>query len=282
MGDSSGEGHAGDGESPRHPVSLAAFELDATCVTNDDFARFVAETGYRTEAETFGSSSVFHLALHAPREDVRGSAPSAPWWFGVRRADWAHPGGRDSTLEGLGDHPVVHVSWNDAVAYCAWAGRRLPTEAEWERAARGGLDGRTYPWGDEEPGDGGTGRGGWRANLWQGAFPGENTLDDGWLTTAPVRSFEPNGFGLWQMVGNVWEWCADLFDPTYYARSPQESPLGPTAGSTAVSTTGSERVLRGGSYLCHASYCSRYRNAARSRNSPDSSMGNAGFRTAAL
>ncbi len=270
MGDSSGDRNPADGEVPVHEVALGAFQIDVTSVTNDDFARFVADTGYRTEAETFGFSAVFHLAIAAPATDIVGQPPGTPWWFGVRGADWAHPGGRDSSIEGLAEHPVVHVSYNDALAYCAWAGRRLPTEAEWEYAARGGLASKKYPWGDEEPDASGT----WRANIWQGDFPRTNTLDDGYLTTAPVRTFEPNGYGLWQCVGNVWEWCADWFDPGFYARSPATNPGGPSRGGA--------RVLRGGSYLCHASYCNRYRNAARSQNTPDSSMGNAGFRTVAL
>jgi Uncharacterized conserved protein len=268
MGDSSGDRNPADGEVPQHPITLESFSIDATSVTNDDFARFVDATGYQTEAETFGFSAVFHLALQAPGEDVMGSASGTPWWLGVKGADWRHPGGRDSSLEGLGDHPVVHISWNDAVAYCEWAGRRLPTEAEWEYAARGGLDQKKYPWGDEEVDEGG-----WRANIWQGSFPRENTREDGFLTTAPVRTFEPNGYGLWQTVGNVWEWCQDWFDPGYYRRSPDTAPAGPSMGMA--------RVLRGGSYLCHISYCNRYRNSARSQNTPDSSMGNAGFRTVA-
>lgn len=269
MGDSSGDRNDGDGEVPLHEVALSAFSLDATPVTNDDFAAFTAATGYRTEAEQFEFSAVFHLALAAPRNDILGQPRATPWWLGVRGADWAHPGGADSDLDGLDDHPVVHVSWNDAQAYCAWAGRRLPTEAEWEYAARGGLHAAKYPWGDADVDEGG-----WRANIWQGTFPRENTLDDGFLTTAPVRRFAPNGYGLWQSVGNVWEWCADWFDPQYYAQSGAENPPGAASGSG--------RVLRGGSYLCHISYCNRYRNSARSQNTPDSSMGNAGFRTVAL
>jgi sulfatase modifying factor 1 len=273
MGDSSGDRNPGDGEVPLHEVTLDAFEIDATTVTNADFARFVADTGYRTEAETYRFSAVFHLAVEADPADIMGQADGTPWWFGVSGADWAHPGGPRSTIEGRDDHPATHVSWNDAVAYCAWAGRRLPTEAEWEYAARGGLDGAKYPWGDAEVDDGG-----WRANIWQGSFPQTNTLDDGWLTTAPVRTFEPNGYGLWQPVGNVWEWCQDWFDPNYYRDSPAAGPAGPDH----VGGHAGGRILRGGSYLCHISYCNRYRNSARSSNTPDSSMGNAGFRTVAL
>ncbi|WP_368498192.1 formylglycine-generating enzyme family protein [Herbiconiux sp. A18JL235] len=269
MGDSSGDRNAADGEVPLHEVRTDAFSIDATTVTNDAFARFVEATGYATEAETFGFSAVFHLALAAAPDDIVGRPPGTPWWFGVRGADWRHPGGRESSIEELGEHPVVHVSWNDAVAYCAWAGRRLPTEAEWEYASRGGLVGAKYPWGDDE-----VDAGGWRANIFQGRFPAENTVEDGYLTTAPVRTFEPNGYGLWQTVGNVWEWCSDWYSPRYYADSPVHGPAGPE--------TGDARVMRGGSYLCHISYCNRYRNSARSQNTPDSSMGNAGFRTVAL
>ncbi|MDR5707427.1 formylglycine-generating enzyme family protein [Agromyces aerolatus] len=268
MGDSSGDENPGDGETPRHEVTLPSFSIDATTVTNDAFATFVEATGYRTEAETFGFSAVFHLAVTAPDDDIVGVPPQTPWWRGVRGADWRRPGGAGSSIDGLGDHPVVHVSWNDAQAYCAWAGRRLPREAEWEYAARGGIAGAKYPWGDAE-----VDAGGWRANIFQGEFPARNTAEDGWATTAPVRSFAPNGYGLWQPVGNVWEWCADWFDPRYYGASPAESPDGPERGGA--------RVLRGGSYLCHISYCNRYRNSARSQNTPDSSMGNAGFRTVA-
>lgn len=273
MGDSSGDRNEADGEVPQHPVTVDAFSIDITSVTNDDFARFVNATGYLTEAETFGYSAVFHLAVDAPEEDIVGQAAGAPWWFGVTGADWKHPGGRNSSVDGLGDHPATHISFNDAEAYCAWAGRRLPTEAEWEYASRGGLDQTKYPWGDDE-----MDAGGWRTNIFQGDFPRTNTLDDGYLTTAPVRSFEPNGYGLFQTVGNIWEWCADWYDANYYATlpvdSPTTNPIGPSDGTV--------RVLRGGSYLCHISYCNRYRNSARSQNTPDSSMGNAGFRTVSL
>jgi formylglycine-generating enzyme len=278
MGDSQGDENKADGETPVHEVRLESFSIDATSVTNADFERFVAATDYRTEAEAWGFSAVFHLAIAAPEGDVMGAPPGTPWWRGVKGADWRHPGGRHSTIEGLSDHPAVHISWNDAVAYCAWAGRSLPTEAQWEAASRGGLAGARFPWGNDPyfdpsafpPVSPQSGRS-WRMNIWQGVFPTENTLQDGFLTTAPVRTFEPNAYGLWQTIGNVWEWCADWWSANYYRTSPREDPRGPSHGQA--------RVMRGGSYLCHDSYCNRYRNAARSSNTPDSSMGNAGFRT---
>lgn len=273
MGDTHGDGKAADGEGPVHEVELDPFSIDATSVTNEDFAGFVAATDYRSEAETYRFSAVFHLAVAADRADVMGPAAGTPWWHGVTGADWAHPGGPNSAVGDIGDHPATHISFNDAQAYCRWAGRRLPTEAEWEYASRGGLVAKRYPWGDElldpaaAPGDR------WRCNIWQGRFPAQNSQADGWLTTAPVRSYHPNGFGLWQTVGNVWEWCSDWYSARYYPSSPRRNPTGPRNGQ--------QRVLRGGSYLCHDSYCNRYRNAARSQNTPDSSMGNAGFRTVA-
>lgn len=267
MGDAQGDGRwAEDGELPVHQRSLDAFAVDVTSVTNADFTRFVENTGYRTEAERYGYSAVFHLAVQGAPGDVLGSSRQTPWWWGVRAADWRHPGGRWSSIEGLAEHPVVQVSWHDAEAYCRWAGRRLPTEAEWECASRGGLDRRRFPWGDELGTE-------WRCNIWQGDFPATNTGADGWLTTAPVRSYAPNGYGLWQTVGNVWEWCADWFAPDSYRGSPTAEPRRTEAGGS--------RVMRGGSYLCQDSYCNRYRNAARSSNTPDSSTGNTGFRTVA-
>lgn len=266
MGDSSGDANPGDGEEPVHRVRCSEFQIDATPVTNEAFTAFTDATGYVTDAEVFGFSAVFHLAIAAPEADVMGRAATTPWWVGVRGADWRHPGGRESSISDLSDHPAVHVSFNDALAYCRWAGRALPSEAQWERASRGGIESQKYPWGDLAPD-----AGGWRANIWQGDFPLQNTLDDGYLTTAPVRSYTPNAFGLWQPVGNVWEWCTDWFSADYYSRSPTDDPRGPENGCS--------RVLRGGSYLCHDSYCNRYRNSARSKNTPDSSMGNAGFRT---
>ncbi|MBG6084413.1 formylglycine-generating enzyme family protein [Zhihengliuella flava] len=269
MGDPFGEGYASDGETPVHPVEVDAFRMDATAVTNAMFARFVTETGFRTDAERYGSSAVFHLLSTADAAAVAGSAAGAPWWLNVLGADWAHPTGPDSSWEQIPDHPVVHVSYDDALAYCRWAGRRLPTEAEWEYAARGGLEQARFAWGDElTPG------GQHRCNIFQGEFPTRNTAGDGFAGTAPVRSFPANGYGLYEVAGNVWEWCADWFMPKYYKISPVQNPPGPSFG------TG--RVMRGGSYLCHDSYCHRYRVAARSANTAESSSGNCGFRTVAL
>jgi sulfatase modifying factor 1 len=268
MGDALHEGYPADGERPVHTVKLSDFAIAPTTISNAEFAAFVAATGYRTDAERFGSSAVFHVAVRAPGRDIVGGIQGAEWWIEVLSANWAHPYGRDSDWHDLADHPVVHVSWFDAERYCDWAGVRLPTEAEWEFAARGGHSGRRFPWGAELTPDGE-----FRANTWNGTFPTHNSLADGFLTTAPVRTFPPNDFGLYQTSGNVWEWCSDWFSETYYSLSPGLDPAGPSAGT--------QRVTRGGSYLCHSSYCSRYRLAARYANTPDSSAGNVGFRVAA-
>lgn len=268
MGDPYGDGHPADGEGPRHRVSLSAFAIATTSVTNDDFARFVADTGFTTTAERLGTSAVFAMLLESnpqAHSHVLGRAPGVPWWVEVSGANWAAPEGPGSSIEGRGDHPVVQISWDDAQAYCAWSETRLPTEAEWECAARGGLKGRRYPWGNRLLVDGQ-----WNCNIWQGDFPRTNTLDDGFIGTAPARHYEPNGLGVFNTVGNVWEWCADWFERDYYRRSPQTDPQGPE--------TGEKRVMRGGSFLCHDSYCNRYRVAARSSNTPDSSASNIGFR----
>ncbi|MGW4277392.1 formylglycine-generating enzyme family protein [Streptomyces seoulensis] len=251
MGDAFGEGYHADREGPVREVTVAPFAIDATAVTNARYAAFVAATGHRTDAERFGSSYVFHLLLHpAARRHVQGRVAQAPWWLGVSGASWRAPEGPGSDLDGRADHPVVHISHNDALAYCAWAGLRLPTEAEWEYAARGGLDGARYPWGDDFTPDGRE-----MCNTWLGRFPHRSDRPGGRTGTLPVTAYEPNGFGLHNTSGNVWEWAADPYGPGEY-------------------------VIRGGSYLCHASYCNRYRVAARSHNTPDSSTGHGGFRCA--
>ncbi|SDT22287.1 Formylglycine-generating enzyme, required for sulfatase activity, contains SUMF1/FGE domain [Pseudarthrobacter equi] len=229
MGDHFGEGYASDGEEPVHTVTLPSFTIDVTAVTNRQFAGFVNATAYRTEAEKYGTSAVFHLLVKAAGPDILGAATGSPWWLNVRGADWAHPAGPKSHWSEYPDHPVVQVSHNDARAYCDWAGRRLPSEAEWEYAARGGLEGKRYSWGNElVPATH------HHCNIWQGTFPTQNTADDGYIGTAPVASYPANGYGLYDMAGNVWEWCADWFLPKYYRASPAENPQGPTIGAGRV------------------------------------------------
>jgi formylglycine-generating enzyme required for sulfatase activity len=250
MGSQDAWAYPGDGEGPVRDVTVAPFAMDAYAVSNDRFAGFVAATGYLTTAERLGTAFVFAGLLPDDHEPTRGVV-SAPWWREVEGADWAHPQGPRSGIDDRGDHPVVQVSWDDASAYASWAGARLPTEAEWEYAARGGLEQQPFPWGSElTPG------GEHRMNVWQGTFPSHNTGDDGYVSTAPVHAYPPNGFGLHNVTGNVWEWTADRWGDS---------------GS---------RVMRGGSYLCHASYCRRYRTSARTSSTPDSASGNVGFRLA--
>ena len=267
MGTDDSLSYEADGEGPVHEVTVRPFFIDAEAVTNARFGHFVQATGHVTAAERFGWSFVFAGLLPEEFPDTRGVVQT-PWWRQVHGADWSHPEGPHSDVADRSDHPVVHVSWDDAQAYCAWAGTRLPTEAEWEYGARGGLEQQRFPWGDELEPDGEH-----RMNVWQGTFPAENSCADGWVGTAPVTEYPANGFGLHNMTGNVWEWCADWFAPDFYASSPAADPVGPPDGT--------HRVMRGGSYLCHASYCNRYRVAARSGNTPDTSTGNLGFRCVA-
>ena len=264
MGTDSREGYRDDGENPVRKVRVRPFWIDTMVVSNARFAEFVDATGYVTEAERFGWSFVFAGFLPDDFPPTRAVA-EAPWWRQVHGADWRRPEGPRSSIADRLDHPAVHVSWGDAAAYCVWADKRLPTEAEWEYAARGGLVQQRYPWGDKLTPDGEH-----RMNVWQGTFPSLNAGEDGYLGTAPVDAFPPNGYGLYNLTGNVWEWCADWFSPTFHLKGPRDNPTGPPSGD--------RKVMRGGSYLCHKSYCFRYRVAARSANTPDSSTGNLGFR----
>jgi sulfatase modifying factor 1 len=297
MGSEDDDVNLGDAEGPIRKVSVDAFAVAPTTVTNAEFAAFVKRSGYVTAAERFGWSFVF-APFVPPDASTRGAVAGTPWWVAVNGADWRHPEGPGSGVNDRANHPVVHVSHDDALAYCAWSGTRLPTEPEWEYAARGGLDGARYPWGDElHP------RGRHLCNIWQGEFPTHNTGDDGHIGTAPVRSFRANGYGLYNMSGNVWEWTADPWEPgadggaaadgsaADVAAGPGADRGGPADGAAASGADGGKAAkgvdgdalwaMRGGSYMCHHSYCNRYRVAARTHNTGDSSGGNLGFRVAA-
>jgi sulfatase modifying factor 1 len=267
MGTDYERGFPGDGEGPVRRVSLSAFDIDTYPVTNADFAAFITTTNFRTEAEVFGWSFVFwsHIPPERFEELVEDTAAPAPWWCKVPGAYWNQPLGPGSDIKAIPNHPVVHVSWNDAAAYAAWASKMLPTEAQWEYAARDGLEQKLYPWGDEL-----TPAGKHLCNIWQGRFPYHDSGEDGYRGTCPVDSFPANGYGLYSVTGNVWEWCTDWFHTAFSAESVLHDPAGPP--------TGEAKVMKGGSFLCHASYCNRYRVAARTYNTPDSSASNIGFR----
>lgn len=253
-----------DGEGPLRRKRLKPFGMDATAVTNARFAAFVAATGYVSEAERLGDSFVFHALLPQGTPPLP-AVPEVPWWRIAPGASWRAPFGPEGP-PAPDDHPVVHVSWNDARAFAAWAGGRLPTEAEWEHAARGGLGDVPYPWGKADPTDDGP----YPCNIWQGRFPDHDTGADGHAGPAPVHAYQPNGYGLFNMVGNVWEWTADRFRVRSLSKAVQAAHRGKTG----------YRLSKGGSFLCHASYCFRYRIAARSGLSPDSSLSHQGFRLA--
>ncbi len=255
-----------DGEGPRRRVRLHSFLLEPETVTVERFMRFVEATGYRTEAEIFGWSVVF-TGMTEGEPAGTATLSQTPWWRRIEGANWKQPEGPGSSIADRLDHPVIQVSWNDAVAFARWAGGRLPTEAEWEHAARGGNRQRRFPWGDDEPSDDAI-----FCNIWQGRFPVHNTARDGYPGTAPARSFAPNELGFYNLSGNVWEWTADPFRVRSLARAAK--------ARNETARRHDEKVLKGGSFLCHISYCYRYRIAARMGLSPDSGSSNTGFRVA--
>ncbi|MEP7318982.1 MAG: formylglycine-generating enzyme family protein [Panacibacter sp.] len=284
---------AGKDEYPKHKVTLSSFYMDITEVTNAQFAAFVKATGYITTAEIkpkwediqkqvppgtpkppddqlVAASLVFKQASQPISMDNY-----AQWWEWTPGANWMHPEGPGSNIQGKDNYPVVQVSWDDALAYCKWAGKRLPTEAEWEFAARGGLVNNIYSWGNE-PVDQGSAK----CNSWQGQFPYKNTEKDGFLRAAPIKSFKPNGYGLFDMSGNVWEWCSDWYDFNYYAtiKDGAINPKGPAKSLDPDEPYTPKHSVRGGSFLCNDSYCSGYRAARRMKSSPDTGMEHTGFR----
>lgn len=284
-------------EYPQHPVKVDGFWMDASEVTNAQYQKFVDATGYVTTAEKkpdweeikkqlppgtpkpadsllVAASLVFTPPAHAvPLNDV------SQWWSWTKGASWKHPQGDGSTIAGKGNYPVVHISWYDATAFCKWAGKRLPTEAEWEFAGRGGKVNEKYFWGNEDIEAGKP-----KANTWQGNFPDKNTKWDQYEKAAPVKSYQPNNYGLYDMAGNVWEWCADWYGDNYYkslAGKSTVNPTGPLQSNDPMEPTVPKKVVRGGSFLCNASYCKGYRVTARMKTSPDTGLEHTGFRCVA-
>ena len=285
-------------EYPKHQVTVDGFWIDVTEVTNAQFAEFVKSTGYVTTAEQKpdweelkkqvppgtpkpdeSALVAASLVFAAPDREVNLSDYSQ-WWRWTAGANWKHPQGKNSDIKGKDNYPVVHVSWFDANAYCKWAGKRLPTEAEWEFASRGGLENKIYSWGNEKVDTGEP-----KANSWQGHFPNINSLRDHFYGASPVKSFKANGYGLYDISGNVWEWCADLYHPDYYKEciltAGIKNPRGPQESFDPNEPFAVKRVLRGGSFLCNDSYCSGYRNARRMKCTEDTGMEHTGFRCVA-
>ena len=281
-------------EYPKHPVRIKGFWIDKTEVTNAQFAAFVEATGYITTAEQEveleeimaqlppgtpppppEALEPFSLVFQIP--EGGGQHGPQDWWAIVKGANWRQPQGPGSSIKGLENYPVVHISWYDAMAYAKWAGKRLPTEAEWEYASRGGLQKNIYPWGNDQIDDSQP-----QANYWQGTFPTSNERTDGYLRMSPVKSFPPNAYGLYDMAGNVWEWVSDWYHSDYYAYNKKnnlvDNPIGPGSSYDPLNPATPQKVVRGGSFLCNESYCSGYRTAARMKSSPDTGLEHTGFR----
>jgi len=291
---------ASEDEYPKHPVTVSGFWMDRTEVTNAQFAAFVRATGYITTAEKKPdweqlkkqlppgtakpdeSLLVAASLVFAPPDHSIALDDYSQWWAWKKGASWSHPEGPDSDLKGKMSYPVVQVSWDDAVAYCKWAGKRLPTEAEWEYAARGGLKNNVYPWGNEPVEGGASGNAKPKGNFWEGHFPDKNTEADHYYHTAPVGSFQPNGYGLFDMAGNVWEWCSDYYNNNYYTAVNRpggvSNPRGPEKSNDPDEPYAVKRVIRGGSFLCNESYCTGYRVSRRMKSTEDSGMEHLGFR----
>jgi len=290
-----GDGDGWKDEFPKHKVEIDSFWMDINEVTNNQFLEFVNSTGYITTAERNIDWNQIKKDLppNTPKPDDSYLVPSSlvffptsgavnlndvsQWWKFINGANWRQPQGPGSNIDGKGNHPVVHVSWYDAIAYCEWAGSRLPTEAEWEYASRGGIIDATFSWGNEDLNEGKL-----KANTWNGNFPYYNSIDDGFIYTADVRSFEPNGYGLFDMSGNVWEWCSDWYDENYYYSVSEIlsiNPQGPPKSYDSNEPYAQKKVSRGGSFLCHKSYCTGYRNSMRMKSTPDTSSMHTGFRT---
>jgi formylglycine-generating enzyme required for sulfatase activity len=281
-------------EFPKHTVLVNSFWMDETEVTNNQFRKFIEETGYVTTAEKAidwneikkilppgtpkpHDSLLSPASLNFYQTDTENLNDYSQWWRLEKNSNWRHPFGKDSDINDKGNHPVIHISWDDATAYCEWAGKRLPTEAEFEYASRGGLKNNIYSWGNEP-----VFKGILKANIWEGKFPSNNNLNDQYYYTSPVKSFPPNAYGLYDLGGNVWEWCSDWYHSDYYSMNSKNitiNPKGPTKGFDPNEPYSPKKVMRGGSFLCNDSYCSGYRNSMRMKSTPDSSSLHAGFRT---
>ena len=291
MGSNDSEGHPD--ESPVHEVKINSFWIDITEVTNLQFKEFVDATGYVTTAEMKPDWNELKKDLppNTPKPDESLLVPASlvfkknenitnlnnhtQWWNWVKGANWRHPGGEGTSIDGKDNHPVIHVSWFDAMAYAKWKGRRLPTEAEWEFASRGGLKNNKYSWGNDPNLSK-------YANTWEGTFPKNNIKIDGFESTSPVKSYPPNNYGLYDMSGNVWEWCSDLYNFNYYStlsNTIADNPKGPEKSFDPNEPYSEKRVVRGGSYLCSKSYCTGYRNSMRMKSTPDTGSMHTGFRT---